>query len=220
MTRKTTKNVVTEAELAGKQVEELARVQTAARSALPRTPLAWLAKHFLVRHRPRDRRDRHREHEQRDELAIHGHGGRASTARCATGRGTPSSSRAGSISRRQQPTAREPGASQAGDDVRTAAHELPRQARPMILDHEDRRPFVQPIVPRRHPAVGPAGRIGTGKPARAMRASETPFPPTFAMVAGPLSRATRCEASGSDATVLVVSRAASQLILLLPISRA
>src|SRR5689334_9177009 len=64
---------MTEAELAGEKVKELAQCEPAAVVAARGTPLPGLPKHFLMRDGPRDGSDREREHEQGDQLIAQAH---------------------------------------------------------------------------------------------------------------------------------------------------
>jgi 4-hydroxy-2-oxoheptanedioate aldolase len=72
---------VAETVLAGEEIEGLARHEAPGGPAFRRAPLARLAKHLLVRHRPRDGRDRNRQDEQEHDLMAQCHGMRTKRPR-------------------------------------------------------------------------------------------------------------------------------------------
>src|SRR3954466_5197348 len=52
---------------------------------------------------------------------------------------------------RLEPTATKSRACEPGDDRRTAAHDVPEETGPVILDHQHDRPLINAEVVRRHP---------------------------------------------------------------------
>src|ERR1019366_9497746 len=46
---------------------------------------------------------------------------------------------------------------QAAGDVWAVSHQLPQQSGPIIFDHQNDRPLIKPVMPRRHPAMWVAG---------------------------------------------------------------
>jgi hypothetical protein len=68
--QKERRDVMTEAVLAGKEIEEFSFVPAAAIAAATLAVLAWLTKDLFMRDRPRDARDGYRDHEEVEQLSC------------------------------------------------------------------------------------------------------------------------------------------------------